>query len=99
MASGHTVQLGEMMQVPFYGLRRAGYYAGQSEAGLACITALACEGEVWCRQWAVKVMDDGTLQDSPDVGKPQAPPFAWLGEYRYGGLHFVDTSQRREAMN
>jgi len=95
----HTVQLGEIVQVPFYGLRRSRYYAGHSEAGLASIVSLACEGVVWCRQWAVKVMGDGTLQDSPDVSIPQAPPFAWLGEYRYGGLHFMTESQRREAMN
>jgi hypothetical protein len=88
-----------MMQLPYYGLRRSGYYAGQSEAGLASITALACEGVVWCRQWAAKVMDDGTIQDSPKVDKPPAPPFAWFGEYRYGGLHFMTESQQRAASN
>ena len=95
----YTVQLADMVQVQFYGLRRSGYRAGQSEAGIACITALACEGEVWGRQWAVRLMDDGTVRDNPSVAKPQAPPFAWLGEYRYGGMHFVTEQEARQQSN
>ena len=93
------VQIGNVGSVPAYGLRRSGYYAGRTEMGQACCVALACEGVVWCRLWAARVMEDNTIRDDPSVAMPPAPPFAWLGNYDYAGHHFTQDRRNADRMN
>ena len=80
-----------------YGLRRAHYRANRSDANMASVVALACEGAVWQRLWSVGIDNTGKLVE---VRTPHVPPpvGAWLGDYHVGAFG-NNGALGNEAMN
>ena len=94
------LKLEECLRVQRYGLARSQYRATSSDAHMAMVVALACEGVVWTRLWGLQLDAQGkVVQFMAPSRRP--PTFAWMGDLNRGQftpdeVELMDASVRRE---